>query len=371
MNICFCALCAAKLAKSFIRSKKYCPFFAMLSNLCTFAWKSMKNKIRNILFFVGLASVVIMLLTFDVSLDKLWADLTHAGYWLIAILALWVLLYAMNTLTWRLVLKGSGPCNISFLRLMKITVSGFALNNATPIGLLGGEPYKIMELSQYVGTQRATSSVMLFTMTHIFTHFCYWLTAIVLYLVLLPITPAMAIVLGLSTAFCDAGLYFFICGYKNGMVEKLIRFVAHIPGCKRWATRFSERHADEIANIDRQIAELQGQNKRTFYTALVLEYVGRIMQSLEIYFLLIIFNGGNGSIMVFVQSILILAFTSLFANILGFIPMQLGGREGGFALSTAQMGLTNAIGLFISIICRVRELFFTIIGILLMKVKEK
>lgn len=75
--------------------------------------------------------------------------------------------------------------------------------------------------------------------------------------------------------------------------------------------------------------------------------------------------------MMFVHSILILAFTSLFANLLFFMPLQLGGREGGFAMSTARMGMTNDIGMFISIICRVRELFWTAIGLFLMRVGNK
>ena len=71
----------------------------------------------------------------------------------------------------------------------------------------------------------------------------------------------------------------------------------------------------------------------------------------------------------FAHSFLILSFTSLFANLLGFLPLQLGGREGGFALSVSALGMTGALGMFISIICRVRELFWAVIGIALMKVK--
>ena len=165
----------------------------------------MNNRVRNILFFIGLASVTVMFLTFDVSWDVLWADLCHAGYWLAAILVLWVVLYAMNTLTWWILLHESGPVNMSFLRLMKITLSGFALNSATPVGLLGGEPYKIMELTPVVGAQRATSSVLLFAMMHIFAHFWYWVTAIVLWLLLKPVSTGIAILLAVIAVFCAGG----------------------------------------------------------------------------------------------------------------------------------------------------------------------
>ena len=99
--------------------------------------------------------------------------------------------------------------------------------------------------------------------------------------------------------------------------------------------------------------------------------VKRIMQSFEIYFMLILFDAGDGGALTFVYSFLILSFTSLFANLLFFMPLQLGGREGGFAMSVAQMGMTSDIGMFVSIICRVRELVWTAIGLLLMKVGNK
>ncbi len=327
----------------------------------------MNHRIKNILFFVGLTSVVVMLLTFDVSWQMLWYDLCHAGYWLLAILLLWVILYSMNTLTWWLILRESGPVNFRFFWLFKVTLSGFALNSATPVGLLGGEPYKIMELTPVVGGQRAASSVLLFAMMHIFTHFCYWATAILLWLCLKPLSPGVILLLIVTALFCAVGIYLFLRGYRYGMVVKGVRWLGHIPGLQSWANRFANEHETALSLVDAQIADLHRQSCRSFYLTLFLEYIGRLMQSLEIMFLLLLF-GSDFSWMTFADSVLILAFTSLFANILGFIPMQLGGREGGFAISTAQLGLTGGTGLFISIICRVRELFFTCLGLLLMKV---
>ena len=328
----------------------------------------MKRRINNILFAVGVISVVIMLVTFDVSWQTLWDSLLRAGYWLPAMLVLWVVLYALNTVTWWTLLREGGPCPVGFLRLYKITITGFALNAATPVGLLGGEPYKIMEMTPHVGVQRATSSVLLFAMMHVFAHFWYWVTAIVLYLLFLPLGPGMGVLLTIASLFCAAGIYLFLKGYKNGMAVRGIRWLGHIPGLRKWAQRLSEERAEDLQKIDRQIAELHSQSRRTFYTAFFLEYFGRMMHSLEIMFMLLLF-GAPWSWMTYVQSVLILAFTSLFANLLGFIPLQLGGREGGFAMSTSQLGLTGEIGLFISIICRVREFFFTSLGLLLMKVK--
>ena len=336
----------------------------------------MKSKTRNIFFAFGLVAVIVMLFTFKVSFTQLWADICHAGYWLFAILGLWIFLYMMNAWTWRIIIRGSGDCPIPFWKILKLTITGFALNYATPAGLMGGEPYKIMELKPYIGTQRATSSVLLFAMMHIFAHFWFWTTSIAVYLILaafgiLPINVGMGIILLFMTCFCGAGIYLFMRGYKNGMVVKLIRFISHIPGCKKWGRQFAESHQEDLMKIDRQISQLQSQNQRSFFGSFALEFIGRILQSLEIYFMLLLFEAGTGGGLTFVYAFLILSFTSLFANLLFFLPLQLGGREGGFAMSVAQMGMTADIGMFVSIICRVRELFWTAIGLLLMKVGNK
>ena len=332
-----------------------------------------KNKTRNIFFLFGIAAVIVMLFTFKVSFAELWADILKAGYWLIAIIGLWVFLYIMNAFTWQIIIKGSGDCPIPFWKILKLTITGFALNYATPAGLMGGEPYKIMELKPYIGTQRATSSVLLFAMMHIFAHFWFWATSIIVYIILalcgiLSMGVEMYGVLAFMLIFCGLGIYMFMQGYKNGMVVKIINFIAKIPGLKRWGKNLAHNHREDLEKIDSQISELQSQNKKSFYGSFFLEYIGRIFQSFEIYFMLILFQAGDGGFLTFVYSFLILSFTSLFANLLFFMPLQLGGREGGFAMSVAQMGMTSDIGMYVSIICRIRELFWTSIGLLLMKI---
>jgi len=342
-----------------------------------------KSKTRNIFFFFGIVAILVMILTFKVSFVEMWNHICHAGYWLFAILGMWVVLYFMNAWTWRIIIKGSGDCPVPFWKLFKITITGFALNYATPAGLMGGEPYKIMELTPYVGRERATSSVLLFAMTHIFSHFWYWLSAVLIYVVFFPVTTRMGLVLLCIGCFALVGIYLFVRGYKSGMVVSVIKFVSKIYGCRNWGCRFLERHDEELKKIDQQISQLQGQNKRSFYSSFFLEFIGRILQSLEIFFMLRLVSVQGTMPQLFMYSFLILAFTSLFANLLFFMPLQLGGREGGFAMSVVQMKMTGAAGVlltlkeamtiavFISIICRIRELFWTCIGMILMKIGNK
>lgn len=341
-----------------------------------------KQKINNLFFFIGVAAVVIMLFTFDVSFPELWEHLCHAGYWLIPIVGIWLFIYFFNALAWRAVIRGTMPerdCPVKFLRLYRLTITGYALNYATPVGGLGGEPYRIMELSNHIGKQHATSSVILYAMMHFVAHFFLWFSAIFIYLALvlandLPITPAIAIVLSIIAAFCLLAFYLFAKGYRNGLARKGIRWIGKLPGLKKWSERFLVKHDEDLNKIDEQIAKLHAQSKRAFYTSFSLEYLSRIIQSLEIFFMLLLFgvNGGGGFegyLVTFLHSILILSFTTLFANIIGFLPMQIGVQEGGFVLSIAALGLSAALGVFVSLICRVREIIWIFIGMALMKLK--
>ena len=325
----------------------------------------MKNKYRNIFLIFGIVAVVIMLCTFDMEYDELWSNLKRAGMWLPAVIGLWVFIYLMNAWAWYIIIRdGKKGSPIPFWKVYKLTISGFALNYATPVGLMGGEPYRIMELTPYVGASKATSSVILYVMMHIFSHFCFWLFSILLYLALYPVDTFLLIVFGLVGFFCSLAIYFFMKGYKNGMAVRTLRLLGHVPFAKKWARRFAEEKQEALQRVDSQIAELHKQRKTTFYASLGLEFLARIVGCLEVYFILNVLTDDVS----FIACILIMAFTSLFANIFFFSPMQLGAREGGFALSTSGLSIPSAFGVYTSLITRVRELVWIIIGVMLMKV---
>ena len=53
------------------------------------------------------------------------------------------------------------------------------------------------------------------------------------------------------------------------------------------------------------------------------------------------------------------------------MPMQLGAREGGMALATGGMSMPGSYGLYTSLVTRIREAIWIVIGVLLMKVANK
>lgn len=328
----------------------------------------MSNRLRNIFLVFGIVAVIVMLLTFDLSYVELVENLKRAGAYLPLVLVLWVFVYLINTCSWYMIIRSSGGVSsLTFAKLFKYTISGFAMNAVTPVGLMGGEPYRVMELTPYVGVERATSSVVLYVMMHIFSHFLFWMSAVVVYVCFYPMNWEMGVVLAFITLFCLFLGTLFVKGYKHGMAVACMNVGSRIPFLKKHAIRFSESHKEKLENIDRQIALLHQQRRSTFYASLGMEYLARMISCLEVWLILNILTTHVS----FVSCFLILAFSSLMANLLFFLPMQLGGREGGFALAVGELSLSGAYGVYTALITRVRELFWIVIGLVLMKVGNK
>ena len=332
----------------------------------------MNKKYQNGFFLFGLLVLIIMASQLDFG--QAWQGIQHAGYWFVAVLILWAFLYMMNTASWYLIINTIGnemgvcrKCKVGFGWLYKITISAFALNYATPGGLMGGEPYRIMSLSPKIGTQRASSSVILYVMTHIYSHFWFWLLSVPLYIITQKMTPLTYILLPIIAAIALLAIWFFLRGYKRGIAMTGMTILSHFPMVKKWAGPFIERNREKLAEVDEQIAALHNQNPRTFKTAVVLELLCRLFSTLEIYFILMVIMPQ----VTIPQCILIYAFTTLFANMLFFMPLQLGGREGGFLMSTEGLSMTANAGIFVALLVRLRELIWTAIGLLLIKLDKK
>ncbi len=354
----------------------------------------MSKKYQNAFFIFGLTVLVLMVSQLD--FDQVRAGLAKTGYWFAAVVVLWAFLYLFNTSAWLVIINNTGKekCDgknvdcgdengrkdivqnsesngqdrrrVGFWWLYGITVSGFALNYATPGGLMGGEPYRIMMLSPKIGTERASASVILYVMTHIFSHFWFWLFSCLLYVTIRTVTPFMAVLLLAVASFCLLAIWFFLKGYKKGIAMRCMNVLRHFPMICKWAVPFIERHRTQLDTIDSQIAALHNQNRRSFISAVLLEFLCRVTSALEIYFVMLVLMPDAS----YLDSILILAFTSLFANMLFFMPLQLGGREGGFLMSAKGLALTANVGISVALIVRIRELIWTAIGLAMIKLRK-
>ena len=334
----------------------------------------MKKHWRDIFFVCGIAAVVLMLLTFDADWNRVKEVLSAAGIWFPVIVLLWGFIYLINAYSFGLIINDGTGRRVPFGKVFQLTVSGYALNYVTPLGLMGGEPYRILELKGYVGGKKASSAVILYSMMHICSHFCFWLSAVVLYVALhfcvgsqYVLNGWMCGMLGVMTVVFVLVLWFFSLGYRYGFVVKVFGLLSKISVVKKWAANYLDKHRSDLEDVDSQIAFLHTQRRTPFWWSLFLEYAARVISCLEYWLLIGMLVPG----FTFWDSILVMAFSSLFSNLIFFSPMQMGGFEGGMALAAGGVQVPSAYGLYTALVARLRQIVWTVIGIIMMKTGRK
>ncbi len=323
----------------------------------------MSKKSKIILFVVGIAIFIYLVL--DFGLDNILLNLQKTGWYFIPVIGVWAIVYLFNAVAWKLII-GDGEPKIPFHKIFSITVSGFALNYITPSVAVGGEPYRIAEFRNILGTSKAVSVTLLYTMIHIMSSFVFWIMIILLALFSVSLTAANKIVLIFILIIFAAIVYFFITRYKKGMVKSLLNFTLKIPYIKNLTTKYVNR-SDVIQKADEQITELYLKRRKKFYLALFWELAARVVASLENLFIL----KAIGIDITFSEALYISAVSSFVINIFFFMPLELGSREGGLVLVLESLKFTSSLGVYLGLVNRIRELFWIFIGLILITLSGK
>lgn len=327
-----------------------------------------KAKIaKNIFFILGALALGIMI--YSIGLNNILRDMKETGWWYLPIIGMWVFIYLINTLSLYIILRdGSEETkSVGFFRLFKLTISGFAINYITPFGLMGGEPYKIIELQPQLGIQKATSSVLLSTMMHFVAHFFFWMVSIPLLLFLVPVlSDSVEIGIIISTGTTFLLLLWAYRVYTRGGVNRALIIASRLPLIGKKIRAYRESNQEKINKMDELISDLYKNRKKDFFISLSLEFFARILICVEV----ILMMQAIKQPITFGQSVLIESLQSLISNLFFFMPMQMGAREGGFVVVYGILSIPLAYGVFVSLCKRIRELFWTVVGVVLIKISR-
>ncbi|MBK1440053.1 flippase-like domain-containing protein [Parapedobacter sp. ISTM3] len=325
------------------------------------------KRYKMVFLLIGLATMGYMV--YQLGLGVIWENIRKTGVWFIPIIGSWLVIYVMNALGFRAIIseRGKRDTHLPFLRILRLTISGYAINYVTPFVALGGEPYRIMELKPALGTAKASSSVLLYSLMHMFSHIVFWLLSILLIIFLLPwnalLISCSVVILMIGGGLCIG----FSKVYKKGFTMSILRQLGRWPLIGQRVNRFAIGQASVLQEIDRHIITLYSQRRASFYRSLAWEFAARIVGCAEIYFTAKAIGLG----MSMGEALVVSSASSLFANVLFFFPMQLGTREGGLALALQAVGMAGSAGIFIGIVTRIREIIWIFIGLALMGPTKK
>ncbi|GAB6283047.1 MAG: lysylphosphatidylglycerol synthase transmembrane domain-containing protein [Ignavibacterium sp.] len=320
------------------------------------------NKTVNTIFFtIGL--LVFSYLIFNFGIDEIIINIQKTGWWFIPVICVWGIAYIINAYAQYLILNSKG--NVSFPEILKLTISSFALDYITPFLNLGGQPYRILSLKDSIGIHNSTSSVILYVMLHFLSSFFIWIIAIILSLLLLPLSSELKSVLWILLLISIFLVSFFYSRHRKGIFGTILNFLSHIKFLNKFYKKL-EPKKESLLIIDEQIKDLYINRKTTFYKVLSLEILARIICSFEFLFIMEAL-GLEGNIL---SAFYIYAGTALIMNLFFFLPLGLGAREGGLYFLFQSLKFTQGVGIFASVVNRIREFFWILIGLLLLQLTK-
>jgi uncharacterized protein (TIRG00374 family) len=318
----------------------------------------MSRKIQVALFVAGAA--VFGYLVARIGIGQLAADAAATGVMIVPIVLLYALVYACSALAWRLTMgDGSRP---SYWRTYTMSVSAGALNFLTPLINAGGEPFRIVALTPWLGKRRAAGSVILHRMLHSFAYVLVWFSSVVLALALLPrdAPTIVRVLLGCAGVVLLGIIALFISAHRSGVLERLLNWLNRIPLGRRLGAVL-EPQRSLLAELDGQITEFYHKSPQRFVHAILLEYLGRCVFMLEI----VLIVASLGYRISYPLAFAIGGLEAIANNVLFLVPFELGAREGAYFLLFKLFGLDPQLGMYTSIVGRVRDLAWIAGGLVL------
>lgn len=324
--------------------------------------RGVSRRAQLLFFAAGAIALVVLIMRADPR--QLVADVRDAGWAVPAIVGVYGFVYTLNTAAWWLTMIELP--RLSFARAWVVNVAAFSINYLTPFASIGGEPFKIVAASQWMGTRNGTASVLNYRLVHMQAHLLFFLTGVFLAFLFLPAgtiaTPVlvvMAVVLLVLTAL-------LLAVHREGVIERLFDLAVKLPLVGRFARRFEARR-EGLIEIDRQLISFHRASPARYYGALALEYLARVFSMLEFF----IIARAIGHPVSFGTAFLIGGFSSLIVNLFFFMPFNVGSKEGGLYVIFAALGLPSRLGVAAAVISRIREIVWIVIGLILVLATRK
>jgi uncharacterized protein (TIRG00374 family) len=314
------------------------------------------GKLARALFLllgIGLLAVVLT----QINLARVRTYLHEMGWAFPLIFLPYCVVYLCDTLGWRLVF---GPSfSISFHTLFFTRIGGEAINNITPFAYLGGEPLKAYMLTRFhipmvEGMAASIIAKLLISIAQLLFVILGG-TLAMSYLAARPdlLWPLVIVIIGGGILL--AGLAY---GLKTGLFSLLYRLL------DRWklTSSFLERWREHLRQLDETIARFYQRYPLRLLTSLGIHFVGWVIGAFEVF---AIFYAVDLPIS-FAQALAIEALASVIKGLAFFIPGGLGAQEGGNVLIFALFGFSSSLGFTFSIVRRMRELLWIMLGLVVL-----
>ena len=304
---------------------------------------------RLLLLAVGIGFIA--WLVWDIGPAAVWETIRTLS-WRLGLLVLfpYCVAVAVDTLGWRVLLP---DCPVPWGALAAARLAGESANLLTPTASVGGEPLKAYLVRDRLPLDEGLASVVVDKTTMVMGQAAFLASGLAI--ALMTLQPARTVIL--SMAVLLAAEIIGVGGFTVVQVRGGMAGVGRI--LHRLGLGSAERHQEMLRDVDRQLALLYRVRLARVTLSALLHALGWAVGGFEIYLVLTL-----AGIPVSLATALVLEAVGSAVRFATFmIPGSVGALEGGNVAVFAAFGLPGAAGLSFSLVRRLREATWALVGL--------
>lgn len=258
-----------------------------------------------------------------------------------------------SVLRWKVILKGYGK-KVPFLMLFKQTIAAHSISYLTPSVKIGGEPLRAYMLKKEtnIDLRTGSSSIIIDKFVELAGSVIFGSFGLILFF----LTPApflFKIILA-SVIFC-AFYGLFVLYYRT--VTNRGSFSSLFLYFKFYKISRIKNFVHVLEDVERKLKKFFVKNKKEFLMCFFYYFIYGILIIFEFKFLLLGL-GVDASLVIIILSLTVLGFVNFIP-----VPAALGFLEAGQSSLFYILIGKGSVGFVLSLIIRIRNLFFTALGL--------
>lgn len=263
------------------------------------------------------------------------------------------LTYLPNVFRWKVIIKGYGK-NVSFLMLLKQTIAGNSISYVTPVARIGGEPLRAYMLKKEanIDLRTGSSSIIIDKFVELIGALIFGVFGLILLFFVPEISFLFKIILASVIVFAFYGLfvlYYRTITNRGSFSDLFIIF-------KVYRIKSIKNFVNTLKAVEKKLKKFFIENKKELLISFFCYFVYGVLIIFEFKFLLLGL-GLNASLVVIVISLTIFGFVNFIP-----VPAALGFLEAGETSLFQIVEGKGSIGFVLSLILRIRDLFFVALG---------
>lgn len=317
------------------------------------------NRLK--LVFLALGLVFLVVVVQRVGFGPFVDAVERVGFWFVPIFCMNILWYLSDAVGLSFVVAGhTFGLRPGLGRVLVAQVCGEAINNATPLMNLGGEPVKGLMLGERISGPSVVGALVVDNTIKYLATVAFVGVGFTLSLLFVDLPRELRWSLGVGLATLAAVLVIVVAVQTRGFLSRLVSVTSWLPA----RVRPSDRYRETARAVDDAMVRFYLEHRHEFAASFLFHTISRLLATADAFLVLWLLD-----VDATLLTALFIVSTSILINLVfSFIPLAMGASEGGHYLVFSALGLAPETGVVFALIGRVRGLVWIAIGLGLLAV---